>query len=406
MKIIFPASVPHSADRDVRILSSTLRLVTNEPLPVPYDREVLVRVVACSVNRVDLMQAQANASSSLSLLSPPTSHGLGIEVAGIIMAIGSGCTMFNVDDEVCALLPGGGYAEYAVCDERTVIPSMRFKHSLTIHQIAAIPEAFMTAYQLLFFVAQLETIHSPSPAVLVHAAASSVGQALIQIGRRAKFNIFATAREASKCDLCVELGAKKAFLLKDGEPLSFANQLKTANEGKGCDLILCPVGSTYLNENIESLNVDGKIILYGLMGGAGINDEFVLRKIMTKRISLVSSILRSRDIEYKARLIRDLSTSDYYGEGGVFGSIARGDIKVNVDSVFEFEDVAKAHELMSQNKNSGKIILNTLSSASGLVMMKHEVDQIVKRMSRAVKPTQPTSPPRGTSPLRDTTRNK
>lgn len=382
MKIVYPSRIPLPSDRIVQRLSPTLNLVLNEPLPVPSGREVLIRVVAASLNRMNLMQANGPYP-----LPAGASEALGVEVAGTIMALGPDCELFAIDDEVCALLPGGGYAEYAVCDERTAIRSLRFKHSLTIHQIASIPEAFMTAYQLLFFVANIEanmTSSTQRPTILIHAAASSVGQALIQIGKRAGLNVFATARDDKKCAFCLKLGASNAFLVPANEAPSFAQSLKSANGGRGCDLILCPVGSHYFNENIESLEMDGKLILYGLMGGSAVHDDVILRKLMARRISIMSSTLRSRDVEYKARLIKALSSDDAYGEGGVFGSISRGDIVVNVDSVFELEDAAQAHDLMSQNKNTGKIVLNTLSSASGVVMMKKEVDDMIKRMTKPV----------------------
>jgi NADPH:quinone reductase-like Zn-dependent oxidoreductase len=243
-----------------------------------------------------------------------------------------------------ALLQGGGYAEYAVAYESSTLHAPA---SLDMKTLASIPEQWMTAYQLLFMVGHLQA----GETVLLHAAASGVGQAAIQLATRAGGICYATCRSDDKTACCLTMGARGAFNLAQG-PV-FADLLKSQNNGRLADLILDPVGGgPSANENINALAMDGRWVFYGTMGGKGINDETIVGKILGKRATLVGSTLRSRPQEYKSKLAQALETE-------VVPSIVSGDLKVLIDSVYPMttEGVQQAHLRMGGNANIGKIVL-------------------------------------------------
>lgn len=199
---------------------------------------------------------------------------------GVVAGLGPSCESdFQESEKVMALMLGGGYAEYAVVDERTVIRALPNVEMLTL---ASIPEAFMTAYQLSYFVAKLQ----PGESLLLHAAASSVGQAAIQMAVRKGITVFATARSDEKCARCVELGAKAA--VKVGDDGLFADAIRAANGGKGIDVILDPVGATYIGEDLAVAAVDGRVVLYGLMAGGGVQDPSFLVRVLWGPILCIS----------------------------------------------------------------------------------------------------------------------
>lgn len=318
--------------------------------PEPRGREILVRIEHSALNRMDLLQAKGTNAQSL---PEGASSILGVEVSGIIEQLGPDCELgFNVNDIVMALLLGGGYAEYCVVDERTVIPSIS---GVDLKTLAAIPEAFMTAYQLVFFVAQVK----PHESILIHACASSVGQAAIQMAKRKGIKVFATARTDEKVQHCHSLGATVALRVDDTN--RFADAIMDANDGKGVNTIFDPVGASYMEENVRLAAVDGKIILYGLMGGAQVNDPSFLGKLIAKRISLLPTTLRTRSVEYKAALIQALRTDP---DG--LPAIATGDIRVDVSASFPLEEAQRAHAHMAANKNIGKIVLDVAPPSAGV----------------------------------------
>ena len=290
-----------------------------------------------------------------------------MEVSGTIVAMGEECRSgFVVNESVMALIPGGGYAEFCVVDERTI---MRSIPGMEPQQLAAIPEAFMTAYQLCFFVGRVESGES----VLLHAAASSVGQAAIQMLTRKGVKVFATVRSEAKRQRCMELGATAAIVL-DSDNVAFSKWVMESNDGKRIDAVLDPVGAPYLAENLEALGMDGRLVYYGLMAGGGVTDPMFLNKLMARRIAVMASTLRSRTNEYKERLIKALS-EDPAG----LPAIASGDIKVIVDRTYEMEEVLQAHELMRQNNNIGKIVLLITSTASAIDFFQKELQSLTKR---------------------------
>jgi tumor protein p53-inducible protein 3 len=315
--------------------------------PHPARRELLIRVNYTALNRMDLVQKKG-----LYALPPGASDILGVEVSGIVESASPDCELgFKPGDRVMALLLGGGYAEYCVVDERTVITVPDTMDMITA---AAIPEALITAYQLLFLVAKAE----PGQTVLLHAAASSVGQAAIQMATRRGLKVFVTTRSEDKLEHCMLLGAAGGVVVR--EDTRFAAAIKTVNNGQGVDIVLDPVGGTYLEDNLEVLAMDGRLVSYGLLGGgivpAHINTNAptgFLRKLLFKRIQILPSTLRGRSAEYKADIIKALSVDRLSG----IPAVVSGDMRIEISAVFSLEEVQAAHELMEANKNVGKIVM-------------------------------------------------
>ena len=245
---------------------SSLVVADDVPIPVTNSSDIVIKVSCAGVNRLDLIQADGNFT-----VPEGTSSVLGLEVSGIVLSVGSECTRgFKERDEVFALLQGGGYAEMVAVDERFVFPAIK---SLSLSQNASIPEAFLTAYQLAFFVAKAEAGQS----ALVHAGASSVGQALIQLLVKKGVNVIATTRSRSKIDICLRCGASDVIMPSassnsgrdlillglsaqesENEPARkrFAARAMEANgglTGAAFDMVFCPVGGDYLEENITCL---------------------------------------------------------------------------------------------------------------------------------------------------------
>ena len=309
------------------------------PIPEAGVRELLIKVQYAAINRMDLIQSKGNYP-----LPKGASPILGVEVSGTVVGIGSGCLLgFQIGDKVASLMTGGGYAEYCVVDERTVIKQFGSMNMLTL---AAVPEAFMTAYQLCFVVDNIK----PGESVLLHAAASSIGQAAIQLLRQKNVTVFCTVRSESKRLKCLELGANGAFNI--GNSSQFNELIRNSNSGIGVHAVIDPVGGSYMEENLKSLEPDGRIVIYGLMGGAAVTDPTFLSKLMAKRITIRTSTLRARPIEYKENLIR-LLTNDPQA----FPALASGDIKVDVDKTFDISEVIQAHACVDRNENTGKVVL-------------------------------------------------
>ena len=341
---------------------STL-VIDEDTLPQMVHRGLLIRVQYAAINRMDLLQSKGNYP-----LPKGASKIIGVEVSGTIAAVGDGCELgFVYGEPVAALLLGGGYAEFCIADERHVI---RLFPRLNMQTMAAVPEAFMTAYQLCFMVGNIKKGES----VLVHAAASSVGQAAIQMLSRKGIKVFATVRSEAKLKTCLDLGATAAFVV-DSRDVSFAEAVLQANDGNLIDVVLDPVCSAYMADNIKLLNIDGRWVLYGMMGGATITEPALLQKLMAKRISLLPTTLRSRSAEYKEEIIQKLS-SDPDG----FPAIASGEIKVIVDRTYPLEEVLSAHQYMEQNKNTGKIILAVTSTSTALEFFASELQCMEKRL--------------------------
>ncbi|MDO7571782.1 MAG: NAD(P)H-quinone oxidoreductase [Pseudomonadales bacterium] len=303
---------------------------------VPSSAEILIDVKATAINRADLMQRKG-------LYPPPPGapETMGLECTGIVMAVGRDVTHHQVGDRVCALLAGGGYAEQAVVDQGS---ALKIPDNLDFEQAAAIPEVFATAWLNLFIEAALQ----PGERVVLHAGASGVGTAAIQLCHAFGSESFVTAGSASKIEACLKLGAKGGHNRRDG---GFIDALR-ALWPQGADVILDPVGASYLAENLEALTLNGRLVLIGLMGGS--RSEIDLAKLMMKRLRVVGSTLRARPLEEKASIMAELSQY-------VWPKISQGEIVPIIQQVFPIQSASAAHELMASDVTIGKVVLKVSS---------------------------------------------
>lgn len=310
--------------------------IGDRPDLVPGPGELRVRVRATALNRADLLQRRG-------FYPPPpgASDVLGLEMAGEIEEVGEGCTDWRVGDRVCALLPGGGYAQ------QTVIPAdmaMRIPKSLSFEQAAAIPEAFLTAWLNLMRLGGLKS----GGTVLVHAAGSGVGTAAVQLIREAGAASLVTAGTAEKIDRAMELGASAGWNYHSHDG-SFSRWVVEQTETRGVDIILDFIGAPYFTENLRSLAVDGRLIIVGTMGGANV-DGVDLGLLLRRRQQVIGTALRSQNLQDKISLTQEFAAF-------ALPRFADERMVPVVDSVFDWTDVAAAHEHMESNRNLGKIVL-------------------------------------------------
>ena len=308
--------------------------ISEQKAPKNTDFEVKIAVYAAGVNRADIFQRLGN-------YSPPEgiSPILGLEVAGEIVAIGCRVKGFKKGDRVMALLAGGGYAQFAVVDYRLLMP---IPEHLDYVQAAGIPEVFLTAYQTLFTLGGLR----PKQQVLIHAGASGVGTAAIQLANIGGAQVSVTVGSDEKVRFCQKLGAEKAYNYKIQ---SWSKLLLEHTAGQGANVILDCVGGDYLSKNIDCAALDGRIILIAYMSNAYAK-EINLAKILKKRLIFKGSTLRSRSLAYKSDLIH--SFNKHYKV-----ALVTKELKPIIDQVLPWELVDQAHQRMIQNLNKGKIIL-------------------------------------------------
>ncbi len=297
--------------------------------------ELLVKVAAAAVNRADILQRQGK-------YPPPSgaSDILGLDMAGEVVKTGPGCSKIMVGDRVMALLPGGGYAEYAVISEDMAMP---MPESISFAEAAAIPEVFLTAYQALVKIGELRA----GETVLLHAGASGVGTAGIQIAKVLGATVVVTAGSKEKLNACKKLGALEAVNYKEGP---FSSRVLQVTSNKGVNLIVDFVGAPYWEQNVNVLGVDGRIVILATMGGSQIR-EFDLRALMGKRIQLTGSTLRNRSGQYKAALTADFAAF-------ALPLFRDGRLKAVVDKVFPWKEASQAHKYVEENRNIGKVVLD------------------------------------------------
>ncbi|REE68126.1 putative PIG3 family NAD(P)H quinone oxidoreductase [Paenibacillus taihuensis] len=302
--------------------------------PSIAENELLVNVKATALNRADLLQKRG-------LYPPPpgASEILGLEMAGVVEKVGTGVKGWQPGDRVFALLPGGGYAQ------RVAIPAdmaMRIPDQFSFEQAAAIPEVFLTAYLNLFVLGGLQAGHT----VLIHAGASGVGTAAIQLVREAGATSIITAGTKAKCDTCLELGASVAIDYNAGP---FAPAVKDATEGRGVNIIMDFIGASYWQQNLQSLAIDGRLIIIGTMGGSKVS-ELELGYLLRKRLQVIGTALRSQPLSVKTNLTEQFVQF-------AMPRFADGRLIPVVDSVLDWDRANEAHEIMEKNQNTGKIIL-------------------------------------------------
>ena len=294
-----------------------------------------VQVRAAALNRADLLQRRG-------LYPPPPGESeiLGLEMAGEIIEIAPDVAGFAKGERVCALLPGGGYAQ------EVVVPAglaTRLPANMSFEEGAAIPEAFLTAYSNLVWLGGMQRGHR----VLIHAGASGVGTAAIQLVRELGGRSIVTAGTPEKRAVCLEMGADQALDYKKGP---FVNDVLAWSEGAGVQIVLDFVGASYLEQNLQTLAVDGRLVVIGTMGGATA-DQVDLGLLLRRRLQIIGTALRSRTLDQKVRL-----TNEFWNFAGT--RFADGRLRPVVDRVFPMPDVAEAHRYMESNRNIGKIVMS------------------------------------------------
>jgi putative PIG3 family NAD(P)H quinone oxidoreductase len=295
--------------------------------------EVLISIKASAINRADLLQRSGNYP-----VPPGASPILGLECSGIVEEVGGQVENLIKGDEVCALLAGGGYAE------KVSVPSgqvLKVPKGFSFEQAAALPEVFATAYFNLYMEANL----SEGEKALIHAGASGVGTAAIQICKAKGNPCFVTAGTKEKISRCMELGAEGGTVRNEE---NFADAVAKWTDNNGVQVILDPVGANYLEDNMKSLTLEGRLVMIGLMGGA--KTSINLGLLMMKRLRIIGSTLRAQPIPKKTEIMNNLNEN-------IWPLLESGDIKPIIDTVIPIEEVDKAHELMESNQTFGKVIL-------------------------------------------------
>ncbi|MEK7722767.1 MAG: NAD(P)H-quinone oxidoreductase [Acidobacteriota bacterium] len=299
----------------------------------PKGTEVIVEVAAAGLNRADLLQRKG-------LYPAPKGYPqniLGLEFAGEVIDVGENVTKVAVGERVFGITAGGAQAEFLTIDESQLV---KIPDSLSFAQAAAIPEAFITAHDAIFTQGNLQS----GETLLIHAVGSGVGLAALQLAKAINVKVFGTSRTFEKLEKCKEFGLDEAIVV-DSEP-DFADVVKS--NGKGVDVILDLVGGKYFPENLESLNLKGRLILIGLTSGA--KSEFNLGLALSKRLHIFGTVLRSRSLAEKAE-----ATAKFAEE--VVPLFEAGVIRPNLEGVYKLEDVQKAHQYLESNKSFGKVVL-------------------------------------------------
>ncbi|PWK60266.1 NAD(P)H-quinone oxidoreductase [Roseicyclus mahoneyensis] len=303
---------------------------TTRPLPVPGSGQILIAVDHAGVNRPDALQRAG------SYAPPPGASDLpGLEAAGVVAAVGPDVTRWNVGDAVCALLPGGGYAQYALTHQDHALP---VPAGLSMAQAAALCETFFTVWSNVFVRGRLKA----GERFLVHGGSSGIGTTAIQLAHAMGARVFTTAGSAEKCAACEALGAERAINYREAD---FGEVI--AAEG-GADLILDMVGGSYLPRNVKALADDGRLVQIAFLEGPKVELNFA--QVMMRRLTITGSTLRPQSDAAKAVIAADLATH-------VWPLIAAGRIAPVMDQVFALEDAAAAHARLESSAHIGKIVL-------------------------------------------------
>jgi putative PIG3 family NAD(P)H quinone oxidoreductase len=303
------------------------------PAPVLVPGGLRLRVAATAVNRADLMQRQG-------LYPPPpgASEILGLECAGEVVEVAADVRGWRPGERAMALLPGGGYAEEVVVDAGS---ALRVPERLSLEQAAAVPEVFLTVFLNVFQLGALPE----GGAALVHGGGSGIGTAAIQLVKAAGAKSVVTAGSEARCARCRELGADRAVCYRDGD---FVAACKELTDGRGVDVVLDSIGAPYLERNLASLAIGGRLLLIGLMGGA--KAEIGLGQLLMRRLQLIASTLRARPAAEKARIVAGF-------EARFGAALARGEIAPVVDRVLPLAAVAAAHRAVKASEHFGKVVL-------------------------------------------------
>jgi NADPH2:quinone reductase len=303
------------------------------PVPTPGEGEVLVRVEAAGVNRPDVMQRQGRYPP------PPGASDLpGMEIAGEIVSLGNKVSGVAVGDKITSLLPGGGYAAYAIAAAPLCMPIPK---GLSMVEAAAIPETFMTVWTNLFERGGCKA----GDTVLIHGGTSGIGTTAIQLAAARGAKVYATAGSADKARACEKLGAIRGIDYRNED---FVEVIKTATQGYGIDVTLDMVAGSYVQRNIDVAAVEGRIVTISMLGGA--KAEINLGQVLVKRVTLTGSTLRARTVAQKAAVADAMRHN-------VWPLIESGKVKPVIFKTFPLNEASEAHRLMESSNHIGKIVL-------------------------------------------------
>jgi putative PIG3 family NAD(P)H quinone oxidoreductase len=309
-----------------------------DPRPGPGD--VLIEVTAAGVNRADMMQRQG-------FYPPPAGAPpyLGLECSGTVAALGEGVTRWRIDDQVCALLSGGGYAERVVVPAGQLLPVPK---STTLAEAAGLPETVCTVYSNVFLGARLAV----GETLLIHGGGSGIGTTAIQLAKHAGARVAVTAGSESKLEACRELGADITINYREDD---FVERLMAATDGHGADVILDIIGASYLSRNVAALAPDGRIANIGMQQGSRAELDF--GALMAKRGTIMSTTLRARPREQKAAIVAAVAEN-------VWPVVDSGVIRPVIDTELPMHEAAEAHRIMTASTHMGKILLRAKSRSA------------------------------------------
>lgn len=306
-------------------------------IPATGEGEVLIKVAAAGVNRPDVLQRIGNYAPP-----PGASDVLGLEVAGTVAAVGKHVTTWKVGDKVCALVSGGGYAEYCVAPAPQCLPVPK---GFSMVQAAGLPETFFTVWTNVFERGKLQQ----GETVLIHGGSSGIGTTAIQLAKVFGAKVFTTAGSGEKCGFCEKLGADLAINYRTSD---FVEEVKKHTNGNGVDLILDMVGGPYIEKNINALRVEGRLVQIAFLQPSRVTVDFM--PVMLRRLTLTGSTLRPRTVEQKSKIANALQRE-------VWPLLEAGKVKPIIHSTFPLAEAAAAHRLMESSQHIGKIILTVES---------------------------------------------
>lgn len=319
-------TIPTPGDPEALVLAEV-------PDPQPAAGEVRIRVAAAGVNRADVMQRKG-------FYPPPPGASAypGLEVSGTIDALGEGVESWQVGDEVCALLSGGGYAELVTVPAGQVLP---VPPGVSLQHAAALPEVASTVWSNVFLTANLQ----PEETILVHGGSSGIGTMAIQLARAVGARVAVTAGSAEKLEVCRDLGAE---ILVDYKEEDFVERLKAATAGHGADVILDNMGAKYLSRNVDTLAVNGRLVVIGLQGG--VQGELNLSTLLTKRAAVIATSLRARPAAEKATIVAAVREH-------VWPLIEAGEVRPVIQAIYPLADAPRAHRDLEASQHIGKLLL-------------------------------------------------
>ena len=303
------------------------------PVPVPAENEILIRVAAAGVNRPDVLQRAGS-------YPPPkgSSDLLGLEVAGEVAAVGTGVSRWKVGDRVCALTPGGGYAEYVLVDGSSALP---IPEGLSSVEAAAVPETFFTVWHNVFELGALK----PGETLLIHGGASGIGTTAIMLAKAFGARVIVTAGTDEKCTACRELGADTAINYRTAD---WVAEVRDVTERQGVNVILDMVGGPYIEKNYQAAAIGGRIVNIAFLQGSRADVDFM--RLMMKRLTHTGSTLRAQSLEAKGRIAAEV-------EANVWPLLTEGKCRPLIHARFPLREASQAHALMEANTNIGKIVL-------------------------------------------------